>query len=534
MTAATVSPLETRREVLSPWLITAAIMALAFLLRVPFWGQPFEMDEGLHAYMGWGWLQGMIPFRDMYNSKPPLVYLLHSLLFLVVEPTALNVKIFASFYAMITTLAVFALGRRVGGTRTGWASALLFALFSCGPRIQGGGVNCEVFMLLPYTLAAYCLIRGLEQEGQHQAFFFGLATGVAASIKQVAGVNLIWFCLYLPVRRNYGVSWMARHLLAAAAGFALPWLAFALYFALTGTLGKFFFWMVPANLAYVGEGYSGLEVLRCFYYQSTSVLAENGLLWVLAVFAILRRARQAGEKAGAEIAGPRPRVVRLLAAWLGCSFVGVALGGRFFAHYYLQLVPPLAVLGAIGLMTLAQEISSLRLRLARRPLSLVLAAALAGTAFWGIKTDIPYYLHYTPEQVSLHQYHTPRFAVTRYLGRYLHRRTCPEDLVYVWAVDPEINFYALRRSPSPFLIQVDLDSWPWDARGEIIRALRQQPPRYIVVLEPLSGFVELRDHIVSDYEEEHNLELATLKQLVPFRLFRLRDGTKRVPESREG
>ena len=70
--------MEQRQALMSPrdsrspsvfWL--AAILGLAFILRMHFWGQPFEMDEGLHAYMGWGMLHGLVPFKDIYNSKPP-------------------------------------------------------------------------------------------------------------------------------------------------------------------------------------------------------------------------------------------------------------------------------------------------------------------------------------------------------------------------------------------------------------------------------------------------------------------------------
>ena len=67
--------------------LLVAILGLAFILRMKFWGQPFEMDEGAHAYMGWGMLQGLVPYRDMYNGKPPGIYALHALLFLLVKPT---------------------------------------------------------------------------------------------------------------------------------------------------------------------------------------------------------------------------------------------------------------------------------------------------------------------------------------------------------------------------------------------------------------------------------------------------------------
>src|SRR5262249_62048009 len=41
--------------------------------------------------------------------------------------------------------------------------------------------------------------------------------------------------------------------------------------------------------------------------------------------------------------------------WLVSSALSVAIGLRFFGHYYLQLVPPLALLAAIALSRASQR-----------------------------------------------------------------------------------------------------------------------------------------------------------------------------------
>ena len=46
---------------------------------------------------------------------------------------------------------------------------------------------------------------------------------------------------------------------------------------------------------------------------------------------------------------PRGRSARALAlVWLACMGVAVATGGRYFGNYYLMLLPPLAILAAVG------------------------------------------------------------------------------------------------------------------------------------------------------------------------------------------
>ena len=39
-----------------------AIMVLACLLRMNFWDQPLQMDEGVYSYIGWGIFDGLVDY----------------------------------------------------------------------------------------------------------------------------------------------------------------------------------------------------------------------------------------------------------------------------------------------------------------------------------------------------------------------------------------------------------------------------------------------------------------------------------------
>jgi hypothetical protein len=494
---------------LSTPVLLLAILVLTWVLRMNFWDQPFEMDEGLHAYMGWGMLKGLVPFKDMYNTKPPGIYVLHSLLFLLVKPTALNIKVFASIY-----------------------TALLFGIFSAGPHIQGGGVNSEVFMVLPYTLAALFLVEAVKTRRSRYYLLTGFFTGLAATIKQVAVVNLLWVAGYLLFRVWRAKDWntTARALADGfwvALGSVLPWLPFLLYFYWHDALGKFYFWMVSANFLYIGDGYKEFPHLSLLPTQTKTVLSENGFLWLLALVGIFWRWQELKNVTALDpLAESKPwkrTVWVLLATWPLFSFLGVTLGGRYFPHYYIQMIPPLAVLGGVGLMSLVREVRARRIGLLRRLAALAVAAVLAWTLVLFIKTDAPYYLKYNGAQISLHQYGSPLFSVTRFIGNYLKERTQPDDFVYVWAVNPEINFYALRQSPCPFLMHVDAAHIPWDPHEEVIESLRRRPPKYIVAMYGIFNYPILKDYVQKNYLTETNGELNKLKEFVPFEIYRRKE-----------
>jgi 4-amino-4-deoxy-L-arabinose transferase-like glycosyltransferase len=509
-------------------LLLMTALVLTWILRMNFWGQPFEMDEGAYGYMGWGMLKGLVPYKDMYDQKPPGIFALNSLVFLLFEPTALNVQIFASIYSLGSVLAVFMVTRKLAGREEGCLAALLYAIFSCGPHIQGGGVNSEVFMVLPYTLAAYFLLKLLESGSSKNYLYFAFWTSLACTIKQVALVNFLWLASYLVIRIWQRRQWdTVSRVLAdgflVVIGAVIPWLPFLLYFYWKDALVNFYFWQVSFNFQYMAQGPRGLPHLSLFVARTISVLCENGFLLLAALAGIGCRwpiIRGKVETPQQETESRQQTAWILMAIWPIFSFIGVALGKRFFPHYFIQLIPPLAVLGGVGLMDLIRKIRSRGLDFLRRPagFGMVVVFALAFLSF--VMADAPYYLKYNGMQISLRQYNRPLFSVTRYIGKYLRERTEPSDLIYVWRVNPEINFYALRKSPSPILIHSIMSyNLPRDPHQQVLESLHRWPPKYIVLMEPIVEFQTLKDFIKENYRLETNLDLELLKKLMPFEIY---------------
>lgn len=510
-----------------------AIMGLVWILRMKFWGQPFQMDEGGYAYEAWTMGQGLVPYKDVYEHKPPGILVLYYLAFLVFGPSPLSVKVFANIYTLGTVLAVFLVTRKLAGSAAGCLAALLFAIFSPGPNIGGGSVNTEVFMVLPYTLAAYSFLKVVETGKRDGYFFVGLWTGLACTIKQVAVVNLFWVAGYLLVRMWRAKEWDIRARVVTdglwvMVGAGLPWIPFLLYFYVKGALKEFYFWQVSFNLGYISSGQQNFPNFLIFVDRFREVLRENSLLWLLALTGIGwgRQGVSAGLTSGQTAASSswKPMAWILMATWPVFSFLGVALGGRFYEHYFIQMIPSLAVLGGVGLQVLIHKIRSLGIDVLKRPAGPIMAGIFAWAFVVFIITEAPYYFKYNGDQISYHQYKTPLFSVTRFIGMYLKKHTQPDDLVFVWRVNPEINFYALRRTPTRSPVFVDWGAMlPMDLHEEVMQSLQQTPPKFIVVLEPMHSFTALAEYVHQHYQEENAPDLETLKKLIPFQVYRRKE-----------
>lgn len=514
---------------LSTSLLLVAILGLTWLLRMNFWDQPFQMDEGVYSYIGWGMFEGLVPYRDVFDHKPPGIYMLYAVAFLLLEPTALSIKIFGTIYTLGTVLAVFFVGRKMAGEKAGCMAALLFAVFSSGPKIEGGGVNTEIFMILPYTLAAYSLLKAVETGERKHYLLFGLWTGLASTIKQVAVVNLFWLAAYLLVsmwreRRWSALTHIVRSAVLVTVGTVLPWLPFILYFYLSNAIKEFFFWQVGFNINYMHTSYEYLRVTAIFIDQMKGVLSENGLLWLLSmagIHCLWQQVRNPGICCpGRETRPLQPTAFFLMATWPLFSFLGIALGGRYYGHYFIQIIPSLSILGGAGLAGLIQKIRARGWDYLKRPINLVVMAVFACALYLFIMTDAPYYSSYNGDQISYHQYKTSLFSVTRFIGKYLGERTQPDDLIYVWRGDPEINFYALRKSPSPFLVHWNLDETDCDIAME---SLRRAPPEYIAAMYDISIFPALEDYVLTNYQEETNTDLDKLRKIYSFGVYRRKE-----------
>ena len=55
------------------------LVILAILYSLPSLGYPFGRDQAAHFYIGREWLNGLLPFKDTFDQKPPGIYFIHAL-----------------------------------------------------------------------------------------------------------------------------------------------------------------------------------------------------------------------------------------------------------------------------------------------------------------------------------------------------------------------------------------------------------------------------------------------------------------------
>jgi 4-amino-4-deoxy-L-arabinose transferase-like glycosyltransferase len=391
-----------------PW-AAALFLGLAVLTHLPSFLRPlWSPDEAYLATQAQVLGAGGVLYEDVVDRKPPLLPYLYALAFEVTGSDALwSVRVLAVFAHAATALLLAGVARRRWGYRAALAAGVLYLLGSAGLAPEDSqAANFEVFML-PAVAAAMVL----ADRGRLGAA--GAAAGVAVLTKQVAGVTL------LPLAWLAWRAWRAGDRAAPGrlgAGFALP----VLLGAWACGWERFLYWVATGSEGYL-DARGSWQPAAARLLGTAAIFAAGNLA---AVVLAARSWRTRGEDAD---------------LWLGLlgAVVAVTAGFRFFGHYYLQLLPPLALLAA-G-------------RLARTG-RLVRARGLAPAAHWrrrrgGALAVLPVAVFvglafaWPDSRVD----HAERFAAA------IRANSAATDRILVWGMSPELYWASDRRPATRYL-----------------------------------------------------------------------------------
>ncbi len=282
-----------------------------------------------------------------------------------------------------------------------------------------------------------------------------------------------------------------RGLVEVVTGFAAPLLVAAL---LLGPR-QLFYWTVLGNGSYVGLKTASALVVGMFVLMTLGWAACNvPILWTLPRS---WRARSVLADDGESDTD--------LWLWIVSGALSVAVGLRFFGHYYLQLLPPLVLLTAGALQHATR-------RAVRGTLALALTCGVLFSA-------AGYFL-------------TPFGAEPDYQGvaRYVAERSGPDDRVLVWGNVPEIYWASGVRPATRYIAtqsllaenhagrvaapkpdELDPKVWTW-----FYRDLRNHPPKFIVDTSattirgadrsPMSHYPRLERYLEAHYRFERTID----------------------------
>jgi hypothetical protein len=474
--------------------VCLGVVAAAFVLRLPGMVEPLGPDQGVYTTIAWGLQRGLTLYRDLWEQKPPGIYLTYLAGFVLVggrESAAFWLDYVA---AAAATLLLFDLCRRTAGPRFGALAAAVYALATlpAARHALGGFLErsvTETFIIPLAIAAAWATVLALPRGRAGWSIAAGACIGLAMIYKQTAGIYWpalavwAWVVTDLPRARRHAVYSGVGLMIAPAA--ALIWL-WGQDVLLDVRIA-----LVDYNLAYLALGGEGLAgTLDRFAHEvwrrmKTDEIWAVGTLGAAAAVLAWRQWRDT----------PRGRIAALGVIWLAAASVAViANGPRMFMTYFVPSLVPLSLLTA---WLLHETLGSRqRWRVVAGVLVLALGAGMmvrSGSVRRGVSMTTWNAQHLTGQldrDTYLRRFQsrdgrTFSAADNARLAAHVRARTEPDDRIFVFGMSAGTYFLSERLPASKFLWAYPPVSNMLDRpefRVETLAAeLERVAPRYIVL-----------------------------------------------------
>ncbi len=335
-------------------LYVGLLAVLAAACWVPFLGSSLSPDEAGYLMVAGQWHDGSSLYGDYWVDRPPGLIALFALA--DAAGGAIAVRLLGLAAIVTSVLLAGALGRHRGGRRGALLAAGAAAVLLATPLTGAGAVNGEL-LGLPFVLGGVlALLRARDAERTGQVLAWAASAGAAGaaailvkqSLLDVAVLAVVLLGADLLGRRRPG----SRLRLALVTGVIAAAAVGALAVAAAAARGTAPSALWDAVVTFRGEA-AGVIVDSA----SASTPARLGRVLLallgtgapLLVLALIRTARadrgvDRGDRGADRMSGAQLRT----AAWalLAWELVVVLIGGSYWLHYLVGLVPGVVLLAA--------------------------------------------------------------------------------------------------------------------------------------------------------------------------------------------
>jgi hypothetical protein len=438
-----------------PLAILALVLVVSVIVRVRLLDAPLERDEGEHGYMAQTLLAGYAPWQLAYNLKLPGTDFAYALLLAIFGQTATAIRLGLLLVNIATVGLLALLGKRLFGLAGGVVTGAAYGLLASSQGVLGTIAHSTHFVMFFAVLATLLLIHA--QDRAAWLFLASLIYGLAFLMKQPGLAFGAFGLLYVACR------WRSLKLIASSAlGIALPYAALCLALWKAGVFPRFWFWTVTLARAYAGSiSFSATQAH--FAHEFPRAVDSNIILWVLGGVGLVFACRNPATRRAGLFTG----------AFVVFSFLAVAAGGAFNAHYFIMMLPAVA-LGcgaACGQYSLPAGAAKYAI------------PCLALACLYSIVLQRDYLFRMTPYEFERSSYGLNPFPEAVTIADYIRVHTDPGARIAVIGSEAEIYFYSHRQAATGYLFTYGLmepHQYALPSQLEMIHEIESARPDYVV------------------------------------------------------
>ena len=451
--------------------LVALIVLSSGLIRFRLRDMPLERDEGEYAYVGQLMLEGIPTYQQAYAMKLPGTYAAYAVMMAVFGQTPAGIHLGLILVNAATIVLVFLLARRLFGKLAGIVACASYALLSTSESVLGFAAHATHFVVLPALAGILILLRALENRRWWLYFASGVLLGLAFLMKQPGIFFVLFGGLYLLIseaKPPVDYRGLARRMGAFTIGAILPFALTCLWLLRAGLFHKFWFWTFVYASQYTSSN-SILAAIPVLQLVGPGVVGASVFVWVVAAigFTALFWDRESRPHASFTV------------AFLLFSFLAVCPGFYFRGHYFILMLPAVAVLAGLAISAGTRKAQEL----GRKAFAVLPALLFVAAGIYSVIEQRQFLFVDDPMTATRSVYAPSPFTEAPQIAEYIRTHSSPEARIAVLGSEPELYFYAHRRSASGYIYMYELmeeQKFAAQMQQEAIREMEAAAPEYIV------------------------------------------------------
>lgn len=464
------------------WIFLSLVLVLVVIVRTRLLNFPLERDEGEYAYLGQLILHGIPPYDMAYNMKLPGTYFMYALIMSLFGQTITGIHLGLMVMNCITILLIYKFGAKMVSSLTGVVAACAYGVLSLDSPVLGFAGHATHFVVFWAMAGLLALLYAIENDKLPLYFAAGVLLCLAFIMKQPGIFLVIFGAAHIVVHGLAGRSTARKRVLSDLGvflGAVLSTLsAMLVYLYGAGVFEKFWFFTFVYSFKYGTQ--VPLSMAPYFFIGNFhGILDGFFLIWAFAIAGVVALFFHPGLRG-------KSLSISLFAI---CSFLTVCPGFYFRPHYFITLLPAVALLAGILVDYISiQAVNALvpSLPVGRRILStcLVLAVFVPAVVI-GVVHHSEYLFVEDPVRLCRKIYGLNPFPESVEIARFVEADTLKTDKVAVLGSEPQIFFYSGRRSATGYIYAyslMEIHEYSLIMQKEMTREIERSNPKFIVLV----------------------------------------------------
>lgn len=331
--------------IVAAFIIVTLSTTCSFLYKYHSWG-----DSNIFFTIGKSMLSGLMPYRDLFDQKGPIVFMLHALAALISYKSFFGVYILQLINAFVFMLFAYKTNCLLF-KKNNYLNTILFTVLTYTSVAYSIGDSVEEFSLAIIMYAIYTAVKHSINDtvpSKLEFIMIGITSGLIFWMKYtIIGFYLGW--IIIPVYKEVKSKNIKRLLINIgyiALGVIITTIPIFVVFGMNGSLGimlKSYFLENMTSYSGSNLGIFG-SIYNIFFHGLTSILESNLILFVFTVYGLCKLSDKNYLQAG------------IVSMFLALVFT-VYFGGRYMVYYCL-ILSPFALFGVSYFVNMIESLLS--------------------------------------------------------------------------------------------------------------------------------------------------------------------------------